>query len=347
MNLPRSSLALDEVPMSGVSLGLSQTIPWPGRLRAGSRYARLEQQRDDATQQAVRNRVIREVTGAYFDYSYWKLTEGVIKETIGLIDATTSVTEERYATGKATAHDVLIAQTTGSRLEIRLLNARQMQRSALLELWRTVGDSSTTVDLSPYLPEPPADFGGTATIKANPYLLDANLAIDQAQAKRSLSRSEYWPDVTLGVDYLIRKTIPGDMSPGEDWLSLHVGFSLPLWFGSKQKNHVRASEQMLLASQQQQRSVHDWLTKEAEDSRLNVKVLTESLNKYDGAILPQAKASYEAAEIAYEVAEIDFDALLSAQMQLLDVQLERLDLVRQVNQTGAMLRELYGNDFER
>jgi cobalt-zinc-cadmium efflux system outer membrane protein len=307
----------------------------------------LGQQRYNATEQAVRNRVIREVSSAYFDYSYWNLAEGTIKENLALIDATVSVTEERYATGRATAHDVLMAQTTASRLEIRLMNVRQSQQSALLELWRTVGDSSTTADLSPYLPEPSSDLTGPATIAANPYLLDANLAIDQARAKRSLSRSDYWPDITVGVDYLARKAVPGDMSPGEDWLSFHVGFSLPLWFGSKQKSRVRASEQLLLASQQQRRSVHDWLTKEAEDSKLNVRVLTENLNEYNEAILPQARASFDAAEIAYEVAEIDFDALLSSQVQLLDIQLERLDLLRQINQTRAILQELYGNSLER
>ncbi|MEW6411911.1 MAG: TolC family protein [Candidatus Zixiibacteriota bacterium] len=347
MNLPRTSLALDEVPMSGVSLGFSQMVPWPGKLKAASRIARIDQQRDEVSIAAVRNRVIREVTDAYYDYSYWKLGEGLIDDNLELTKATVAVTEERYANGDATAHDVLMAQTTASRLEIRLLTARQMQQSAILELCRVVGDSSDAEDLSPYLPVPAVVFDDTSTISSNPYLLDADLATDRARVKRSLSRSQYWPDIMLGVDYLARKAVPGDMSPGTDWVSVHVGLSVPLWFFSKQKNNVRASEQMILSSQQQQRAVSDRLREQVEDGRLNVRVLMESLQKYDNAIVPQAKAGYDAAEIAYEVGKIDFNALLAAQVQLLDVQLERLDLVRRINRAKAMLSELYGNESER
>lgn len=41
LNLPSGSLALDETPMSGIAIGLSQQIPWPGELRARSTLAGL------------------------------------------------------------------------------------------------------------------------------------------------------------------------------------------------------------------------------------------------------------------------------------------------------------------
>lgn len=346
-NVPRSSLALDETPMSGVALGLTQTIPWPGKLRAKSRWAGLERQRDEAKAQSVHNRLIRAVTSAYYDYSYWSLSAGVIRENIALIEATTRVTEERYAQGEATAHDVLQAQTTGSRLDIRLLRAEQMRQSALLELWRTVKDSSVITDLPPFLPEPSNLALVDATAAANPILRSAELAIEQADAGRSLAKSDYWPDIMVGAEYRLREAAPGDMLAGEDFLSFKVGVSLPLWFFSKQKNQVRASQQKILASREHRTEVRDMLEREIGDARLTLERLAESLDSYDRAILPQARAGFEASEIAYEVAKIDFDALLSTQMQLLDVELERLELIYQINQTFAMLHELTGNHEER
>lgn len=347
MNMPRSSLALNETPMSGVSLGVSQMIPWPGKLRARSHWADLGQKRDEMDARTIRNRLVHNVTSAYYDYSYWSLGTEIIKESIALINATTRVTEERYSQGDATAHDVLTAQTSGSRLEIRLLKAEQMRKSALLELWRTVKDSSAIANLPPFLPDPSNGQGTGQALAANPVLRDAELAVEQARVGRSLAKSEYWPDIMVGADYLLRQT-PADRSmDGENWLSIHVGVSLPLWFFSKQKNEVRASEQMVLATRERAQEVRDMVEREIEDARLNLTVLEQSLRSYDTAILPQARAGYEAAEIAYEVAKIDFDALLSTQMQLLDIELERLDLVYRINQTEAQLVELLGNNNER
>ncbi|UCD62950.1 MAG: TolC family protein [Candidatus Zixiibacteriota bacterium] len=346
-NLPHSSLALDETPMSGLSLGLSQTIPWPGKLKARSHAGRFQQQQDEATAQAVRNRLIREVTGAYFDYSYWLLAGRTIDENIALIDATTRVTEERYAQGKASAHDVLRAQTTLSRLQIRRLKAAQEQESALLQLWRTVKDSSLISHLPAYLPEFQSDQRGLPTIAGNPLVHRAEASVKQAEAQRHLARSGYWPDFTVGVDYRLREASPGDPLAGEDFLSFKVGISLPLWFFSKQKNEVRASQQMLLARRENEQAVRDRLDQQLKDNRLNLGVLAESLEKYDRAILPQARAGFEAAEIAYEVGRIDFNALLSAEMELLDVQLERLELLNRINQTRAQLAELAGQNYER
>lgn len=347
MNLPRSSFALDEVPMSGVSLGLSQVIPWPGKLRAKARRAKIENLLKEIEVRGVRNRLIREVTTAYYGYSYAVLAAKIIKENIALINATIPVMEERYAQGATTAHDVLMAQTTGSRLEIRLLKAERLRQSALLELRRTVNDSSSMANLPPFLPEASSVETASGTPVTNPMFQNAELQIEKAQTDRSLAKLGYWPNLMLGASYLLRQKPADGSMDGENWLSLHVGVSLPLWFFHKQKNEARASEQKLLASRERARDVYDMLERELDDTRLDLTTVKESLNLYDRAILPQAKAGFEAAEAAYEVGRIDFDALLSAQMRLLEIELERLELMARVNQAKARLRELFGNNIER
>jgi outer membrane protein TolC len=47
LNMPRSSLALDETPMSGFQIGIEQTIPWPGKLRSRVRAGESERDRRD------------------------------------------------------------------------------------------------------------------------------------------------------------------------------------------------------------------------------------------------------------------------------------------------------------
>jgi len=342
LNLPRSSLALDETPMSGIMLGLSQTIPWPGKLGAKSRHAHLARKRDEADLDALRNRLIREITETYHEYSYRLLSERTIRENLALTDVIVEVTEERYARGEVSAHDVFKVQTMRSRLAIKLLKAEQMQASARLQLQRIVKDSALVYNLPPYLPERDYRFSRKPGILKNPHLQNAELAVVQADTRRSLSRARYWPDITLGVDYRIRKEIPMDPVAGEDWLSFRVGVNVPLWFLAKQKNQTRASELALLTARENRNAVRDILTQKLEDTGLALDVINESLQQYDSTILPQVRAGFETARIAYEVDRIDFNALLSAQMDLLDVQLERLELVFRWNATLARWHELAG-----
>jgi outer membrane protein TolC len=78
------------------------------------------------------------------------------------------------------------------------------------------------------------------------------------------------------------------------------------------------------------------------DSRLELATIRESLAFYDSAILPQARAAFEAAQVAYEVGQVDFNALLGAQTELLQVELERLNNIKEYYQNHARLMEIIG-----
>ena len=347
MNLPANSLALDETPMSGVVLGFSQKIPWPGKLNARTDLAGDRQLEADANERIVRNRIVREVTDAYLDYSYWSRSLEIIEEYLELVDATRDVAEVRYANGNALAQDVLRAGSMASRTEVRILQARQKRLSALIRLRQTVGDAAISEALHPYLAEPQNRSAESSSIETNPVLARAASGVKQAEDRHRLARQEYWPDLSLGVDYSIRKNIPGDPVRGADYLSFKVGLSLPLWFFAKQKHQVRASDRMVLASKQHQQSVRDLLTAQYDDALLSLSVTLSSLKEYDSSLIPQASAAVEAAEAAYEVGQVDFNALLSAQSDAFEVRIERLDLLRQYHKTKAALAELTGGTLER
>jgi outer membrane protein TolC len=332
--------------MSGVALGLSQRIPWPGKIRARSDLADVEQRQSRAVVETIRNRIIREVTVAYLDYSHAMQTGRTIDEYLELLAATQRVTEERYAHGDAAAQDVLRTSTIRSRFEVRLLRAEQMRRSAWLRLWRTVGDSSVLANLPAWLPEPPDQDDSGLTLDANPLLQNAGLSVRKSEAQERLVQSQYWPDITLGVDYRFRHELPTDPVRGADFLSFRVGLNVPLWFFAKQKHQMRAARRLALASREQERSVRELLSARLEDAESVLAFTAESLRRYDEAIVPQADAAAEAAAVAYQVGQIDFSALLSAQTDRLDVRLERIDLLRRHHQTRAVIAELYASETQ-
>jgi outer membrane protein TolC len=178
-------------------------------------------------------------------------------------------------------------------------------------------------------------------------ILDAELAVEHAKTRQRLERSDYWPDIILGIDYRIRKDVAGDPVDGADYVSFKLGLDIPLWFFTKQKHRVLSAEHVSTASREKERSVREMLVTRLEDAQSMLALSNESIQRYDTSIMPEAEAALHAAEVAYEVGQIDFNALLAAQSDLFDIRIERLDLLRKYNQTRAALAELHGSLNER
>jgi len=347
MNLPANSFSLDQTPMSGVSIGLTQKLPWPGKLSAQGKLADIRYQKSQVELESVQNRIVRNVTDAYVNYSYWTRSRAIIENYLELLRATRDIVEIRYANGRASAQDLLRVGSIISRTEIRLLKTDQENYSSLLKLRRAVGDSSLSADLPVHLAEPGKGNFRIEAIATNPLVLNAGLMVDGAHAQKRLAKSEYWPDFSFGIDYRIRQDIPGDPVHGADFLTFRVGLDLPLWFFARQKKQVRAARSFALASQAQERSVRDMLINHFEDGQSKKQLALESLNRYDRTIIPEARAALEAAEVAYEVGDVDFNALLAAQSDLYEIRLERLDHLRRYHHARAALVEISGESHER
>ncbi len=341
LNLPRTSLSFDETPMSGVSLGLSQSVPWPGKLSAKADIARLNSDIRGTDLAARKNNIIRQVRHYYYDYSHWSLAVTVLSESLQLVEDVIRSAQTRYANGDGSLQNVLRAETSKARIENRILLARQKASSAIVQLERLT-DNPGTIDtsLTPHLPPIPQTDIKTPTELSNPVLAKASIASAAAKRRVDLAKTEYWPNLTVGMDYRIRKDTPMDAVSGEDFLSFRIGLNLPVWFFARQRKQTEAAKQSYLAAQADERATINLVERQIADIELVLRSVRERTEQYEIAILPQARAASEAAQVAYEVGQVDFNGLLSAQLDVMNVELERLVLLKQYYQQTAALREL-------
>jgi len=347
LNAPRTSLSLDETPMSSLALGLSQRIPWPGELSAKADIARLHVDIKTADLMAHRDNIVRQVTHYYYDYSYWTLIETVLAESQQLIGNIIEVAQTRYSNSSGSLQDVLRSKTSRARIENRILMARQKSSSALLRLAQLT-DNPGTINhaFEPVLPAIPLEDVAVPIKLSNPILARASVGSALAKRKLDLAKSDYWPSLTVGIDYKIRKDMPMDAVSGEDFLSFKVGFNLPIWFFARQKNQTRAARQSYMAAQADERVVINSVERRVADIESALQSVRERADQYDRAILPQAQATGDAAQVAYEVGQVDFNGFLSAQLEVMNVELERLELLKQYHQQKAALRQLVANSQE-
>jgi len=352
MDLPRKTLSLTEMEMSGISVGLSQVIPWPSKLSATSRVSRLTAEMELSNVKGRRNSLVREIKHAYYEYSYWSFAENIIDENIKLGEDIIDFMETRYSTGRASLEEVTSARVSKSELDNEKLDIRAQIRSAVFMLSQLVNDTTLTDStLVPFLTLNLDDsLKQTPDFSNNPMLAGAATKYEAARAKHSLAKSEYWPELMVGADYLIRKydtsqVMAGIMFPGEDMWSFHFGFTLPLWFFAKQNKMKTAARYEIDAARAEQQFVDLQLKQSVKEAQSQLESLRQRTRHFIKSIIPLSEAAYNSGFVAYEVGQIDFESLLEDQMNLYESKLEHIELVKEYHQTKAYLDELTGKEY--
>ncbi len=350
-NLPRGSLSLDQTPMSGISIGYAQKIPWPGKLVNQKRIAGLKAQNKNIAFSAWKNTVVHLVKSAYFEFTYWRLAEDIVNDNIALMEALFEVARTKYANGLGLAQDVLSAQTSLSKMEDRKLNVIKMKKAALANLnWLTNESNYSLSDIPAVLPlidesSAQIELLIESASKDNPLLELSRNEVELANGKKSLAKNSYWPDFTLAVEYRLREEAPMDAVNGEDFISARVGLSLPVWFWKKQNNLNKAAEKESRTARFRQESIERKIEYEITNAFLELERKRQGFHLYDEVIIPQAEAALESANIAYQVGKVDFLNLLTAQMRLFELQIEKLGMLKDYNQTLAALDEIVGKNY--
>jgi cobalt-zinc-cadmium efflux system outer membrane protein len=352
-NVPYNTLALDETPMSGIALGVSQMIPWPGKLANQKAVSGLNAVARQYSVKSYQNRVTRLLKSAYFNYSYFLFAAKIIDENITLLEALVDVAQTKYANGEGLAQDVLKAQTELSKMHDRKLEIVKMQRQALSNINMLLDQSPFMQDSLPaYLPDIPGDtvqmetLSGTA-IEKNPSLAISLTQVEIAEKRKALAKSDYWPNLMLGFEYRIRERMEMDPVNGRDFISAKIGLSLPLWFWHNQNNRLDAAASQLQAQKYSYDSSRRNLEYQISDATWELDRLTQGYALYDQTIISQAQSALESANIAYQVGKVDFLNLLEAQRRLFELQLEKLKILRDYNKNYALLEELVGAKLER
>ena len=347
-NLPIDSYSLDETPMSGISLGITQMIPFPAKLSRKSGIGHLTATSAGLSQTELKNQLIRRTKSAFYHLSYWDRATKIIEENIALMEGLEQVAEARYTAGEGLASDVLRAQTSVSQLHNRLVSAQKMHRT-VQEMLLSLLNRPAHAELGnpPALPEELPDLTLDSLLKEaarhNPALEKSRVQIQLAEKKESLARWNFWPDFSLGVDYRIRKSTPMDAVKGTDFLSFRIGVSLPLWFFAKENKLLGSAEEDLRAAESREEGMRRMLEYRVVERYQEAEKAKDQLELYDNAILPQARSTLESSMIAYQVGRADFLTLVTSQLSVFNYEIERLSTLNSFHQALADLEELTGS----
>lgn len=195
------------------------------------------------------------------------------------------------------------------------------------------------LELPPAGPELPSVDSLMALANANrPKLRAARERVAAAEAGYRAARRELYPEVMLGISY-------GQRPAFDDMATLMVGFRVPIWAGRRQLPMRREMQAMQAMAEAEARDLYNETFAELVEMRAEAEKSLVLARLYATSIVPQARASVEAALAAYRVGKVDYMSLVENQMTANRYETESVRLIAAYHKAVAEIAVLVGAEI--
>ena len=326
---------------SFVSLGVSQEIPFPGKLKLRKNVALEEARAEKQRYQQLELDVLSRVKLHYYDYYYFAKALETVAMDRDLLAKFVKIAETRYAVGKGTQQDILRAQLELTLLRDREEVLRQGRDSAVAAI-NTLLDRSPDDPLGPPEELEQAPFPTEVTElyqqaqQHSPALRAQEHEVSRNAAALNLSRKGYRPDFRVGFEW----QHTGSMF--RDYYVAAFEAKIPLYFWRKQRLGVEEAASKLVEARHTYQARRRDLLFQIKGHYLMARAADRLVSLYKTAIIPQATLALESAISAYEVGSADFLTLISAATILLDYELEYYKQLASYQQALARMEPVVG-----
>jgi outer membrane protein, heavy metal efflux system len=314
---PRPFAGYTNSEMANVALGVSQDIPYPGKLRLRGQIASKEADVWQAQYESVRRTVLDQVKTNYFQLSYLATKLQILGSDQDLLKPIEQSAEAHFRQGMGSEQDVLQAQLEQTRV-LREITATELEvgtAQAKLKQLLNRPQSSTDIETA-QLSETQVPYTYAELLKAaesdNPDIAAAQRMVERQNLQVDLAHKDFDPD--FNIQYMWMRTDPFNYRAR---YQLSVGIRIPIYRTRKQKRELaeaelerdRASSEVKAQSQQVASDLRQQYVTAQQSAKL--------LKIYREGLLPQARGELQAGMAAYAAAREDFQALLASFVDVL------------------------------
>jgi outer membrane protein TolC len=325
-----------------VGLGISQDLPYPGKLRLRGEIAKKDA---DVTQQryeSVRRAILAEVKIAYLQLGYLAKQQMILEGDGKVLEQVEQAAEARYRSGMGNQHDVLQAQLERTKLlsglTVNQLESGKIQAQIkqLLNRGQSSPDIETT-ELSESLASRTFEELLAAAKANNPEIASAHKTVEKQGLQVDLARKDFYPDFNL--QYMWQRTDPTQFRA---YYMVTLGVRIPIYRGRRQQPELAQAE----ADQNRAKSEYETQTQQIafqlRQQFLSAEKSQELLKIYREGLIPQARAELEAGMAAYQSNRQDFQALLASFLDVLKLDEEYWQTLSEHEVALAQLEQMTG-----
>ncbi len=373
------------------ALGISQMFPWFGKLELRGDVAA---EAAEAARQLYENEKLQlflEVKDAFYEYYYLGRAIDVVQENFELVAYLESVARARYKTASAGHPDVIRAQVEMGKLEDQLRSLRDLLVPVIARLNAALNrPTNAKLPLPQSVPDTHVDATDEELLawlgEDNPTLRALDHEIERARRAVALAKKEYYPDMTLGVDYTNvgpakRMNGPGFSNPGavrsasrfangmgdlidayalgksfspggrpsdsgQDVWMVSLSMNLPIWRG-KYAAGEREARARYLAALGARTQQENSLISTAQRALFEHRDAGRKIALYRDVLIPKARESIGSTETSFRAGSSTFLDLVDAERTLLEFELSFERALASRAQRLAELEMLVGRTLSR
>ncbi len=314
---PRPFAGYTNSDFAYVGLGISQDLPYPGKLRLRGEIAKKDA---DVTQQkyeSVRRTILAAVKMAYFKIAYLAKRQTILVGDGELLQQVEQSAESRYRNGMGNQQEVLQAQLERTKL-LREITTNQLEAGKVqAEIKQLLNRPQASPDIeTTELSETAIAYTYDQLLAAaqinNPEIAGAQKMVERQGLQVDLAKKDFYPDFTL--QYMWQRTDPTQFRA---YYMLTLGVRIPIYRGRRQQPELAQAE----ADQSRAKSEHEVQTQQIafqlRQQFLSAEKSEELLKIYREGLIPQARAGLQAGMTAYQSNRRDFQALLASFLDVL------------------------------
>ncbi len=310
-----------EMPDAQWMFSASQMIPFPGKLALKGEMARQEAEGLDASAENAALQVVARIKELYYDLFLAHRTLEILSRTRALFSRMEDAALARYSSGTGPQQEVLMAQTE----RYMLLEREEMQRQRLSSLEAMLGAALGRSSHSPLgkpqepsatpLEKSPEELVQMAQERSWQLRTRAKM-VQAAEARVSMAKKEYFPDLTLTGSYFNRGG--GEL---QDMWSLTATINVPIFFRTKQDEGLEEANSALKEAHHELEATRLMIASSIRDNYAMAKASENLLSLYREAIIPKQYQDFELALSGYITGRIEAITVISRLRAFLDTEL--------------------------
>ncbi|ANE57967.1 hypothetical protein A1356_20435 [Methylomonas koyamae] len=335
--------------MTMMDVGVSQTIPFPGKLALKEQAAEQEALAAADSVDVARLRLVRDVKQAWWRLFYYDRAINVIAESEQFFQQLIDTAQSRYKVGQGQQQDVLLAQLELSKLKDEKIELISMRHSTGIQINTLLSRNSTTLVKLPDQAEIKtpvlvvADLQ-TQAMEHSPRFEQHHKMLSAAKTRIEIAEKDFYPDLTLGAGYAVRQNTPSGESRS-DFASVKLSINLPIYAEQKQAKAVDQRNSELLQEQYALQDEHNKVHGEIATNAAQYQHAKQRLALFEHEIIPQAQQAVSSLMAGYPVGKADFSNLLRTQLSLFQYQSQYWKSLVETQQLLAELSNLIGEEL--
>jgi outer membrane protein, heavy metal efflux system len=323
-------------------LGVTQEIPYPGKLRLKGEMAKRDVEVAQRQVESVRRSVLAAVKSAYFQLAYLNQTFRILESDAQLLDQVEKAADARYRSGLGNQQDVLQAQVEQTKL-LREITMHHLEvAKAEAQIKQLLGRSQSSPDIeTSELPETPLTYTVDELLVAaqtqNPDISGAEQMVQKQKLQVDLAHKDFYPD--FNVQYMWQRTDPTQFRA---YYMLSVGVEVPIYRSRKQRPELAQAQAELARSRSEADAQAQQVAFQVRTAFDTVEKTAELLKIDKDGLLPQSRTEFQSGLAAYQNNRQEFQALLTSFLDVLHLDEEYWQSVADREMALAQLEELTG-----